>query len=605
MQTAVLMALVSVGSLSAVPAQDWHRTVSLLEYLQGDYGLALSTHDEAEMEEQRALVDEVVQQLEGLGADGAPYLDAARALKASIGRGDDAAQVAAACEALVTRLVSEQQLAQAPTHAPDLEKGAAVYARACASCHGADGRADTDTARALTPAPASFHDDEAMAGLTPYKAFNTIRFGVPGTAMTAFTDADIDGDTRWAVAFYLFTLRQPACDGAPTPEALQVLATSTDGALASRFGAAAVACLRRVMPTGGLASLAIAQRGLDEAKALAAKGDHDGARQAVVDAYLQGLEPVEPLLKARDASLVSKMEVAFLRARLAAQQGEGLDAAVAEAQALLAQAQRPPGGIDFWSVFFGAMLILLREGFEAVIVVGALLASLKKLGATSQARVVHAGWVSALVVGALAFAFGHALVAGANREWLESVVALAAVGMLLYAALWLNARANVSEHMSTIRSRMQAAVSRDSPVALFAIAFSSVGRESLETALFLEGLATDSVSAVVWGALAGLVALFALVAVIWRVGFVLPMKTLFTASTVLLLVTAVALLGKGLHGLQELGVVGLSPIPFVRVELLGIYPDATSLVPQLALTIALLAGWAWRRFRSQPRAATS
>lgn len=597
---ALVTMLVAGSSLAAVPPEDWHRVVSLLEYLQGDYGAAVESHDAAELEEQRGLADEVVRQLTRFGSDGAPWLARAEALKAAIARGDDAPAVTAACAALVADVVRAQHLAQAPRQAPDLAAGAVAFRQACAACHGADGRADTETAKTLSPPPANFHDPGRMASMTPYKAFNTLAFGVPGTAMPGFPQ--LSPDARWALAFHLLTLRQPPCTHAPPAATLEQLATSTDDELARRFGAGEVACLRRVLPKPDTSSLALAQRGLDDAVRLSSQGAHDAARQAVVDAYLVGLEPVEPLLRARDPELVAKLEAAFTRARLAAQRGEGLEAEVRATQALLTQAQGPRAAGDFWSVFFTAMLILLREGFEAVVLVGALLAVLKKLGATAQARVVHVGWVSALVVGAVAFVFGHALVAGANREWLESVVALAAVGMLLYAALWLNARAHVSQSMGQLRARMSSAVGQDSALGLFVIAFTSVGRESLETALFLEGLATDSMSAVVWGALAGLGVLLVLVAVIRRVGFVLPMKTLFSVSTALLLVTAVALLGKGLHGLQELGVLGLSPLRFVTVEVLGVFPDAVSLVPQLALAAALLGGWAWRRFRVSARA---
>jgi high-affinity iron transporter len=69
------------------------------------------------------------------------------------------------------------------------------------------------------------------------------------------------------------------------------------------------------------------------------------------------------------------------------------------------------------------------------------------------------------------------------------------------------------------------------------------------------------------------VALVGLVLFVRTVGFRLPMQALFKGSTVLLVVTAVMLLGKGLHGLQELGVLPLSPVTFVKVEPLGVYPD--------------------------------
>ncbi len=65
--------------------------------------------------------------------------------------------------------------------------------------------------------------------------------------------------------------------------------------------------------------------------------------------------------------------------------------------------------------------------------------------------------------------------------------------MLLYSALWLNARAHISQFMGELRQKMQGALGRGSRVGLFVISFSAVLRESVETAVFLQGLALDSV----------------------------------------------------------------------------------------------------------------
>jgi high-affinity iron transporter len=347
------------------------------------------------------------------------------------------------------------------------------------------------------------------------------------------------------------------------------------------------------LPAPSLASLEVAFRGLNRAVELFKQGERTAARQAVVDAYLEGVEPVEPRLRARDPNLVSRLEASFTRTRLAAD-GQGDFEKEALGTVALLERARGTGSSGFWSIFVAALLILLREGFEAVIVVGALLAVLKKMKAPTLVRVVHLAWVSALVFGVVAFLFGQALFAGANREWLESLVALGAVGLLVYAAFWLSARAGVSRFMTQLRAKTGDAVEKGSVASLFIISFTSVGRESVETALFLEGLATDSRDAVLAGGATGLVALFGLVLVIRAVGFRLPMKTLFAWSTVLLLATAVMLLGKGLHGLQELGVLPLEPVRFVTVDALGLFPDLLSLGPQLLLALVPIGVWLWR-----------
>lgn len=593
----VLLLVAAPVNAAEVNPQTWHRVVGLLEYLEGDYANALSTGDVAELEEQRGLADEVLKQLGAAGAPAASYLPRARALHAAITAGKPALEVTPGCGALARAIIEEQRVVRVPPSVPSLELGRAQYQANCASCHGLDGAANTPVAKTLTPPPANFLDAARMDGLTPYKVFNTSTFGIQGTGMAGFEA--LPADVRWAQAFHVFTLRQPPCSRAPPSVGLFELATSTDRQLAAKYGEGEVACLRRVLPRRPEDPLSIAQAGLDDALALYVQGDVDGARQAVVDAYLNGLEPVEPKLRARDGVLVTKLEQAFTRTRLAAQSGQHFEAETRATQALLTQAQHGSTRSGFWSVFVAALLILLREGFEAVVVVGALLAVLKKVGATQHAKVVHAGWVSALVVGAAAFVFGQAFFAGANREWLESIVALAAVGLLLYAALWLNARANISRYMGELRGQMTAALGGGGVAGLFVIAFTSVGRESIETALFLQGLAVDSRSGVAWGAAAGLVALLALVLTVRTVGFRLPMKALFTASTVVMVATAVMLLGKGLHGLQELGVLPLAPIPFVQVDVLGIFPDAWSLFPQLVLAVAPFA-WKLARLTRPP-----
>ena len=88
---------------------------------------------------------------------------------------------------------------------PDLALGEKVFQQDCAACHGKDGRAQVAIAATMEPQPANFHDPDTMAGLTPYKAFNTVGFGVPGTPMPGFPT--LSEEERWAVSFYLFTLR--------------------------------------------------------------------------------------------------------------------------------------------------------------------------------------------------------------------------------------------------------------------------------------------------------------------------------------------------------------------------------------------------------------
>lgn len=573
-------------TLTLLAVSPWARLAGLLQYLEGDYPAAVASNNEAELEEQAGFADEAIQAAKELGPEAAPLIPRLEAIAARVKAKDDPAAVSRDCGALAKEVFAMGHVVQAPRRPPDLENGKALWNKTCAICHGADGRADTPVAKTLKPPPADFHDAERMETLTPFKALNTTTFGLKGTAMTAFPQ--LSDDERWAVAFFLFTFRQPPCNGEPPRATLEQLATMTDGELGKAFGADAVACLRRKPPPlDKAAQLWAARDGVEKAIALHQEGKIDAARQAVVDAYLEGLEPIEPMLRARDAVRVAQLERAFTRTRLAAGTGEFGSEAGALLE-LLDKTAASSAASGFWSVFIAALLILLREGFEALVVVGALLAVLKKMNAPSHARIVHAGWISALVAGITAFVLGHKALAAADREWVETLVGFFAVAMLLYAALWLNARANMSKFMGELREKMTGALGGGSAMGLFVIAFTAVGRESFETALFIEGLAGDSPQGAMYGAATGLVLVAGLVVFVTKVGFKLPMKTLFNASTVMLVATAVVLLGKAMHGLQELGVLPLLPVPFVELPALGLHPDGFTLVPQVLVALGPL-----------------
>lgn len=591
------------GPVSDAESKPWHRAVGLLQYLEGDYAGAVESGDAAELEEQHAFAKEVVATVETLGPRGEQFRADAQSLLRLIETKAPAPQVVDGAGKLARALIATAQLSRAPRRVPDLELGHRVYVANCQLCHGPRGDGDAPAGKALKPPAASFHDPARIGPLTPYKAFNTTTFGVQGTGMPPFPA--LTDDERWAVAFHLFTFRQKPCEGRAPAIGLDVLATHTDDELTTKYGAGAVECLRQKPPVPDEGqSLARARTGVEAALTAFKAGDLVKARQELIDAYLDGVEPVEPLLRARSPERVKEIEAGFSDARTALQDQAGFEPAAARLLAVIARTDAAGGAKGtFWSVFVTALLILLREGFEAMVVVAALLAVLKKMGAKEHARTVHAGWMSALVTGAALFFFGQSLIAGARRELLETVVAFLAVAMLLYAALWLNARANISVHMGELREKMQSALTRQSAIGLFAISFSAVLRETAETALFLQGLATDSKEGTAWGALSGLFALAALVLFVSRAGFRLPMKALFNASTVLLVATSIVLLGKGMHGLQELGVLGLAPIPFLDLPALGLFPDAWPTIPQALLLAAVLA-YAFLR-RPRPLAAVT
>ena len=248
---AVTLLLLSpaLGGARAEPsdagAATWQRAVGLLQYLSSDYPAAVASGNASELAEQRGLVEEAERTLGELGPAGAPFRERLRAVAARVAQGTDAEGVARDCRTLVDALARAGGLRRSPRIAPDLVQGAHLYQQGCAVCHGKDGSGQTPTAMGLEPRPADLRSAERMDPYTPYRAFNVLALGVEGTAMPAYPT--LSEDERWALSFYLMTLRQPACTHQPPRAELQLLANATDAELARQFGPTEVPCLRRVL----------------------------------------------------------------------------------------------------------------------------------------------------------------------------------------------------------------------------------------------------------------------------------------------------------------------------------------------------------------------
>src|SRR5581483_11750318 len=454
---------VLAGGAAAQPpdAQPLRRVVALLEYVAGDYAHAVGDHgevlSEAEYGEQIGFVEDAARELradaDGAGEDLARRLDG---LRERVANRAPPADVAAEARAVRDEVVQRFNVVLLPMRAPDLARGAQVYAQSCAACHGADGHPNLSLE--LSTKPPDFQTESGA--LTPQRIFSATTYGVPKTAMPAF-DSGLTDEQRWDVAFYVLSLANPA----PSPRGLTLaraalaptryrdLATLSDDDLRRRLASAglsvagqkeALAALRRgPFAEEGASSphgLAQARAAVRRAVAQARSGDADGARGQLISAYLDDFEPYEAGLRARDGQLVQEVESAFLALRASIDGKDGqLDAHAARLDALLERADaREPGGAVV--AFVAALAIALREGAEAALLVAAMLALLRRGGREQDAHAVHGGWITALLAGAVTWWLSGALLlrlSGAHRELAEGVLQLVTAALLLYASHWL------------------------------------------------------------------------------------------------------------------------------------------------------------------------
>src|SRR5690606_168497 len=223
------------------------------------------------------------------------------------------------------------------------------------------------------------------------------------------------------------------------------------------------------------------------------------------------------------------------------------------------------------AAFVGALTILLREGIEALLLVIAMVAFLRKANRTDAMPYVHAGWIGALLAGFATWFAATSLVAisGAGREVTEGIAALVAVVVLVSVGIWMHGKGQADAWQRYIREKLSHALSRGSSWFLFGLAFLIVYREAFETVLFYAALwSQGNHSAVLAGAAVATVALAVVGWAMLRFSKRLPFGTFFKASAVLIAVLAVVLAGKGVAALQEAGWVSMTLVPVPRVDLL-------------------------------------
>ncbi|MER3406270.1 MAG: hypothetical protein C4289_14830 [Chloroflexota bacterium] len=205
-----------------------------------------------------------------------------------------------------------------------------------------------------------------------------------------------------------------------------------------------------------------------------------------------------------------------------------------------------------------AFVVTLREGLEAALILGILLAYLQKLGRREGARPIWAGTLAALAVSLLGGLLLHGLageLSGKLLDLFEGLTMLVAVAILSYMILWMQRQAR---HLQVeLHQRVDQALAAGSRVALAVVAFTVVGREGIETALFLVAGSLKSESGLFYAlaGIAGAVIAVLLGYLLYQGTVRLNLRVFFTVTGVLLIVFAAGLLSNGLKELQEVGAV--------------------------------------------------
>lgn len=253
-----------------------------------------------------------------------------------------------------------------------------------------------------------------------------------------------------------------------------------------------------------------------------------------------------------------------------------------------------------WDLFLYALIIILREGFEALIIVAAVIALLIKSGNSKHLNIVYSALGVAVVL-SIATAYGLNYIfgsenAGQTREVMEGAVMLIAVVLLFYVGFWLLSNANSKKWTAYIQGQISSSLSSGDSKMLWWTVFLAVYREGAETVLFYLALLFDAktpaaTSLVAAGFVAGLVALIVVYVIIKKFSLKIAIKPFFIATSVIIFYMSVVFVGKGVMELVE----GKVFVPTVidglpTITWIGFYPYVQSLVPQAVMIVLLIAG---------------
>ena len=631
----LLICHLGLGAAPAAAADEARRLVALLDYLGSDYknavrdGKIVSEDEFQEMQEfAKRSLELLVQLKKAEQGDKAGIEQDLKTLAKHVENKANAKAVAALAQRAKEKLITAYKIIPYPRRLPALADGMKLYLGNCAQCHGETGKGDgsgRESMKPKTPLPANFTDPERIGGLSPFKAFNTASFGIEGTAMASF--AALSEEQRWQVAFYVFSLRfseDAAKAGAAliqsknVPDELRTaatLATHSDEQLLGQLKPLAggesealnlLAYLRRGLLETKLSDpLSIARGLLREAVNLYGKGDKEKAYQKAVEAYLDGFELAEPTLFAKDAAFGRALEARFTQLRNAIKQGEPADEILkrhSEIEAkldLAAQILARNDSFTEYYAFANSALIILREGLEAALILAAIIAMLKVMGATEAVRYIHLGWILALIAGALTWLATETVLtlSGRHRESMEGFISVFAAIALFYVGYWLHTRSEVRKWRDFIEQKVRSNISTRRILGLTGISFFAVYREAFEVVLFYQALWLQNENnhgPILWGLAGGFAALILAAFAILKLGLRMPLKYFFGATGTLLYIMAFIFAGNGVKELQAALWVPTTPLRFPsQLPILGIFPTVETLAAQGAMVLAFVITSFW------------
>ena len=263
------------------------------------------------------------------------------------------------------------------------------------------------------------------------------------------------------------------------------------------------------------------------------------------------------------------------------------------------------------ATFIACFSIILREGFEAILIVGAIIAYLiKSAGEDAERRkkLTRPVYLGSLLGVAASFVLAWLLEVlmlanSASQEVIEGVTALTAVVVLYYVSNWMLSKSESDAWTNYIKSKTESSAKTGSTMALAITAFLAVFREGAEVVLFFQPMLKDENISMVWaGLIVGFIVLIFVYYAINAFSVRIPLRPFFTATSILMFIMSISFLGAGIKEFIEGDVLVMTSPEWLSAlippneffEVLGVYPILETLIPQivlLAVTVIVYLHW--------------
>ena len=473
----------------------------------------------------------------------------------------------------------EIEINKTPITPVSLENGKNIFEKNCSSCHGLTGNGDGPMAKNLNPSPAKLSDPKLTGdkNTEAYDNFEVINVGIANTGMKAWAGTLSEGQI-WDVTYYIRTFSNNNVRLPSVNQEVTTIENNSD----SKNTEQVVSEVRKLV-----------LKSYDQFE----KGKIENAAESAFDAYMT-YEKIESNLISQDKPLGVKLESAFSDYRGEIKRGAPLQDIKKLHNTILLDLSKAEellkDKVGFSGLFLQSFSIIVREGFEAILIIAALIAFLRKSKNESSIKTIHIGVIVGILGSFLTAYVVHELLHlnMASQELLEGWIMLVSVVILFWVSYWLVSNIDNKKWQKYINTKMHEALSKGNTFTLSAVAFISVYREGFETVLFYKALflyAGKTTGGIVPGFVAGCIVLAGVFYLVNHLGMRIPIKWFFGFTSVLLYYMAFTFMGKGIHELQMGEQFSLTAVEFLpSISWLGMYPTWETFIGQAILFLLFI-----------------